>query len=331
MRIKYLKCMVLLMVSSFIFVGCSDVSKNETAACVVGEKKAVVSKDVKKEVNLENNKKTNVNESINNHNNLNNFGLACKSGEWIYYLQQQDDDGKLYKKKEDGSSVTKLCDDYAFYINVVGDYVYYNNASDGNKIYRIKNDGSEKTKLSDDVVEEIYVDKNIIYYIKSEDCKMYKLYIDTKKSEKVSDDMIQLGGIDLDDEWIYYINEGIYKMKKDGAEKKLVLAQESYIFNLIGVDNEYIYYLTDMGIYKIKKDGNLNEKVYEGNASWGNLQGDKIFFSDINNGCIYVVDKNGKNLKKLVEDFAYRINVVGNLIYYDYSNRPIKLKWKKLN
>ncbi|MGI6711164.1 MAG: DUF5050 domain-containing protein [Bacillota bacterium] len=47
--------------------------------------------------------------------NLNNNGLFAKAGDWIYYSNLIDQ-GKLYKMKADGTEVTKITDDYAWYI-----------------------------------------------------------------------------------------------------------------------------------------------------------------------------------------------------------------------
>lgn len=86
-------------------------------------------------------------------------------GDWIYY-SNYDDEGKLYKVKSDGSGEKiKLSDEDAGYINVLGDYVYFNTSK--GKIFRVPldSDGSSKpeelgaAKSSDKItlVEDVYV------------------------------------------------------------------------------------------------------------------------------------------------------------------------------
>jgi hypothetical protein len=60
----------------------------------------------------------------NSSGNIVNGGLLALDDGWIYYNSVYDNFG-LYKIKLDGSGKTKLCDDYAWCINVVGDWLYY--------------------------------------------------------------------------------------------------------------------------------------------------------------------------------------------------------------
>ncbi|MCY6371165.1 DUF5050 domain-containing protein [Clostridium ganghwense] len=339
---KLLIITTLLMFSSLTFSGCKN-AVEEKAVAVENSRKKIVNtysnnsnkNDEKSNINKNSKENSNVtikgNEKGNTAGNLNNFGFAAKKGDWIYYLHEEDGKRYLYKKKIDGSSKIKLTDDTPFYINVVGDYIYYNNTSDNNNIYRIKTDGTGREKISEDEVQEIYVEGNNIYYINLEDWKLYRLSIDKKEKVKLSDDTIEVGGIASDEEWIYYTNKGIHKIKKDGSDKTVVAEENSDFISLIGIEGDWIYYLNESGIFKIKKDKSSKENIFSGIAAWGNLDKEHIYFSDINNGCICKIDKDGKNKVKVVDDFAYKINVVGDSIYYDYSNRPIKLKWDKIN
>lgn len=325
-RGRHLLIVAIIIFISIIFVGCKDkdFTSNDTPSCDANKQQIVHEKE---NVVVASKEEVNENENGNTNGNLNNFGLAVEKKGWIYYLYEKDDKGYIYKKKIDGSSNTKLCDDYGFYINVVGNYIYYNNADDNNHIYRIKTDGTGREKISNDVVQDVYVEGKFIYYVNAEDGKIYKLKIDNKEKVKLSDDIIETGGIVIDKEFIYYNNKGITKIKKDGSAKTSILQDNSNVFTIIDVDQQWMYYLNDVGLFRIKKDGTLKEQLYSGSASWGNVKGEYIFFSDINDGCIYKLSKDGKSKTKVVEDLAYKINIIGNEIYYDYSNRPMKMKW----
>jgi len=75
--------------------------------------------------------------------NIVNGGYVAQKSDWIYY--QSNDGGKLYKIRTDGSSRTKLNDDSSYWINVVGDWVYYTNFNDDiGKFYKIRTDGTER-------------------------------------------------------------------------------------------------------------------------------------------------------------------------------------------
>jgi len=46
----------------------------------------------------------------------------------------------------------------------VDDWIYYVNVSDNNKPYKIKTDGTSKTKISDEFVSNIFVLDDKLYY-----------------------------------------------------------------------------------------------------------------------------------------------------------------------
>ncbi|MCL1866505.1 MAG: DUF5050 domain-containing protein, partial [Oscillospiraceae bacterium] len=52
-----------------------------------------------------------------------NFGLAAVQGDWVYYSCIS---GGIWKSRTDGTGKTRITDDSAFFINVVGDWIYYN-------------------------------------------------------------------------------------------------------------------------------------------------------------------------------------------------------------
>ena len=78
-------------------------------------------------------------------------------GEWVYYIDASSKTNKMYKVKTDGTSRTKLSEDVVLYMVVVQDYVYYSNASDGLKLYKMRTDGTSKTKLSNEIALDINV------------------------------------------------------------------------------------------------------------------------------------------------------------------------------
>lgn len=81
--------------------------------------------------------------------NISNGGYAAIQGDWIYYGDMGLSSG-LYKIKTDGTDWQRLSDDFASYINVVGDWIYYHRKDDDvivgrtTLLYRIKTDGSDR-------------------------------------------------------------------------------------------------------------------------------------------------------------------------------------------
>lgn len=312
---------------SIISVGCGTTAKKISNSSS--------SNSIKKDTVEENksNDKNNViindtqNYKGNTNGNLNNFGLADEENGWIYYLHEDNGNGQIYKKKLDGSLNTKISDDYGFYINVLGDYIYYNNADDNNHIYRVKIDGTGREKLSDDVVQYIYGENRFLYYLNMEDGKIYRFDINTKEKVKLTDDIVESSGFILDKDYIYYGYKGVCRINKDGSEKKAIIQDENFMYNVVDIEEQWIYYFNDMGLFKMKKDGSEEIQLHDGMVAWVNALDDKIYFSDVNSGCVFKVSKDGREKSKVLEEVGYKINIVDNLMYYDYSNRPMKLKW----
>ncbi|MCL2884154.1 MAG: DUF5050 domain-containing protein [Oscillospiraceae bacterium] len=90
-------------------------------------------------------------------------GRFCVVGDRIYYSNASDG-YKLYVIHIDGTGAQKLSDDVPFSLNVAGGRIYYGNTGDSNKLYVMNTDGSGVQKLSDDSVMDINVAGDRVYY-----------------------------------------------------------------------------------------------------------------------------------------------------------------------
>lgn len=132
---------------------------------------------------------SNSNESGNNYGNLANGGYAAYNDGYIYYVNGigvgGTSDGKLYRVNSDWTETTKIVDDKAQSINIVGDWIYYINKSDNYKLYKARKDGTQKMMLSEERCNSIHVKGDWIYYtaIFAEDVEPYRIKLDgTEKS-----------------------------------------------------------------------------------------------------------------------------------------------------
>ena len=97
-------------------------------------------------------------------NDVDSCFMINVDNDWIYY-RNNEDNGRLYKIKTDGSERTRLNQDETSCINVVGEWIYFRNNSDKSSLYKIRTDGSEKTKLNDvDTTSICVVDDKIYCY-----------------------------------------------------------------------------------------------------------------------------------------------------------------------
>ncbi len=265
-------------------------------------------------------------DTSNTISNLNNAGIAAQQGDWIYYIYKKDNNYSLYKKKMDNSSETKICDDCSLSINVVGDYIYYINHSN---IYKIKTDGTDKKQICQEKASRIYVVDDFICYQNMDDMKIYILNLTDNETYKLCDDTVEYGKFIVNEDCIYYSSNGLNKIKIDGSNKTKLT---TYDCNFPTIVDNFIYYLSDDKIYKMNLDGSNTQEIFNGHVlAWLNITNNHIYFSDINNGGIYRLNLDGSEKKKISDDFAFKINIVDNWLYYDYSKRPMDFKWINLN
>ena len=80
---------------------------------------------------------------------------------WMYYCSS----GGIYKVRVDGTENKCISSIESTNINILGDWIFYNNPNDNNKIYRMNIDGGENTKIGDvsDVADINLAGEWIIY------------------------------------------------------------------------------------------------------------------------------------------------------------------------
>jgi hypothetical protein len=153
------------------------------------------------------------------------------AGDYIYYLHVIYEDAEpgladydydeynIYKIKTDGSEDQKLCGNGGYFLNVVGERIYYVNYSDD--LYTIKTDGTDRKKLIDKA-DYINVAGDWIYY---GDWGLYKIKTDGSEMQQLIKDE-KLLNINVAGDWIYYYNDSdggkLYTIKIDGSGRRLV-------------------------------------------------------------------------------------------------------------
>ncbi|MCX7749884.1 MAG: DUF5050 domain-containing protein [Clostridia bacterium] len=251
-----------------------------------------------------------------------NISMVAEKGDWIYYSNSSDG-YKLYKVKTDGTGKVKISDDACGSINVLEDWIYYQNNSE-KRIYKIKTDGSSRIKISDDHGMYLNVVGDWIYYVNFMDDQklLYKIKTDGTGRTKLDDGKCH--NVNVYNGWIYYSKETkksdgsnlyeTYKMKTDGSNKSKLGNGLHCV-----VDGEWIFFSnTDDGsrIYKMRVDGSSKTKISDDASVFLNQKDGWVYYSNKDDGMrLYKIKVDGSGRKRLGYHTLF-INMVDEWVYF---------------
>jgi len=256
--------------------------------------------------------------------NINNWGIVAMQDDRVYFSLFGDLwMGLFLTSNLDGSDRRVLSRDTAYFINVVGDWLYYSNFSEGEAIFRIKNDGSEREALNTEASRNVTVIGDWIYYINSDDDRtIYRMKTDGSERERLNNDTSSF--INVVGDWIYYSNvddnNSIFRISTDGSQRERVNSFNSTYLNVV---DDWIYYRYWDGvgpgpIYRVRIDGSGKEKINDDNSMYINVVGDWIYYRDNWQGVVCRIKTDGTERQELNDVASSAINVVGDWIYYTF-------------
>lgn len=183
-------------------------------------------------------------------------------------------------------------------------YVYYVNSADKNSLYRKTLTGKMDTQISLDKAQYINVMGDWVYYSNySDNGKIYKMKKDGTKKQKLCDDTATY--ITVSGGTIYYANQSdkgrLYKINTDGTIDGGALNRDP---------SGKVHGAPVMDDY-----GNYNKATDQ--ANFINVVGDWIYYSNFSDGHkIYTVNKDGNIRRKVNDEWADGIQIVGAWAYY---------------
>jgi hypothetical protein len=264
--------------------------------------------------------------------NIVNLGRVAQQGDWIYYVYQDSllssdirdlSKGHIYKIRLDGSNQQKINEDLSYYLNVLGDWVYYCNLDDDAKIYKVRTDGTERTKITDEKSSYLNVLGDWIYYCNWDDGgKIYKIRTDGTERTRINNG--KSFSLNVIGDWIYYSNgdhdSKIYRIRTDGSDRKKLNEDRSAHIKVIG---DWIYYMNwsrgdGLTLYKIKTDGTNRIKLTDHSVYNFNVADNWVYYTNKSDGSmIFKVSTDGEGNALIVDDSIIgHLNVADDWIYY---------------
>ncbi|UNC91096.1 DUF5050 domain-containing protein [Candidatus Contubernalis alkaliaceticus] len=259
--------------------------------------------------------------------NIVNGGTAAQLDDWIYYGNFHDEAGfyeaGFYKIKTDGSGRTKLSSDKPYFINVVGDWIYYCTKNEKG-IYRIKTDGSGRTRFLEEEACCVSVSGDWIYYSNLDDSRrIYKVRTDGSELTRLNDDKSY--GINVVNDWVYYDSDGINKIRTDGSERARLIEDHPICINVV---DDWVYYINkDDGdkIYKIKTDGSERSRINNDHSWFINVKDDWIYYSNSDDEhFLYKIRTDGSARSRLIDIYSDDIQIIEDWIYFHVNMFRIK-------
>lgn len=163
------------------------------------------------------------------------------------------------------------------------------------------------------------------------------VYGEVNEQGNTSSNILNLGYIDKEGEWIYYSNiadgSQLYKSKLNHENETQICDD---IPNYINVVDNWIYYSNvkdGFKIYKVKKDGTERTKLNNEGSFWVNVIGDWIYYGmrEKDGQKLYKIKTNGSEKKEISKNKIYGLIIKDNWAYYSNESDDHKIYKVKLD
>ena len=273
----------------------------------------------------------------------NGLGEFVQDENYVYYCSYDDDKNlALYKSSSDFEETVLLGNIRAFHLNVLNNWIYYENGEDNSTVYKIETDGQNNQKISDiQSVNNLTAIDDKLYFILirvvpddiSISDGIYVMDTDGNNLKQLTD--LGAGQMYIYDGVIYFkanraenYGSDLYKMNLDGTGQTRLSLEYVGINNFV-VYNGYIYYHTmTSNLYKISVDGGrpeiavpMDEGIVLGKI---NICGNTLFYSFTANTLaaqlasdgIHALNLDTGEDKRLIPKRANDIFIINNQIYF---------------
>lgn len=264
----------------------------------------------------------------NTDENISNIGSVCQRGNTVYY--QNDKDGFSIYKSENGGEGVKLNSGTSYFINAVGDYVYYVHEDSDFHIYRMKTDGSENTELINQAAYYMTVYNDKIYFVNYDDSQaIYMANIDGSEVTKIVDAVCYYP-IVADNALFYvdYSNDGkVTRANLDGSSPRVLdennpivgaylnyydgkLYYTNATSETTGTSAEYSNYLFS---YDLAEE--TTSTIVEAPCADVNVYNGKIYYSSLEDNKVYSCDLEGNDIELVYDNNGIFINTSEDYLY----------------
>lgn len=277
------------------------------------------------------------------------LGIAAKSKNEVYFLGYKKATVQGIYKIDEKNKIQKIFDSNFSYLNIEGNYIYYIEKNDNVfNINKSKLDNKDKTTIISDVdYDKILVKDGWIYYFKNN--ILYRVRTNNKNNEEVTKKRVYTYQIIKNDIYYTYRNSNnkytIEKMNLNNKKETVIYNNAGMYFN---IKNNTIYYILAVyneskyqykyDLYSIKTNGkNKNHlKSIKDKINNINMSDTGIYYikeKSSNKNAIYRLSLNGKNEEEIfvLNGSQTPINIIDEYIYYIDNNKQRQLSTYRYN
>lgn len=255
----------------------------------------------------------------NSFENISQGGLMVASGDWIYY-SNVNTDSTIWRMKADESEKSQVFSNPAWHISIHNDWLYYRQLNKGYLRRYNLNDGTDEILVNRDIYEPKVVGNYIYYGDASDDSyDLYRINTDGENEVKITDGIVLYCCVT--DKRIYYLdtaeNRKGYSVDLDGNDKQLWYAGRVGTIDYV----DGVIYFTDAeqgGLYSLNPyDGEIT-KISDFKMWSINIYNGEIYYADgKNDGALTKTSLANPNEKQVLSsDKCELINVCGGWVQY---------------
>lgn len=228
-------------------------------------------------------------------------------GSYIYYIRNGKSKGAdtknalsfnnngIVRINLKGNNIKILYDNPCTFMNVHGNYVYYQHYDkDGLTFYSVKIDGNEEKKISNQPIMPISIWDNILYYSKIKTTNsISKMNLNDGSTNTLYSDENTYAPV-VNGNFIYFIsitdNYSIKRIHTEGNNPETIVKDSCSTYN-ISPDGKYLYYQVDDTINNSIRIMNLEtgkvNTLLDGNYKQIHIVGNYVYFSDFDENNTY--------------------------------------------
>lgn len=223
-------------------------------------------------------------------------------GKYIYYIRNNKNkdtnsesvlnfnSNGIFRMNLNGENMNMLYDKPSTFINVHGNYVYYQHYDkEGLTFYSVNIDGTEEKKISSEPIMPISIIDNTLYYSKTGDTNLInRMHVNGESATTIYQNENTYAPV-VHDNYIYFISiSDHYRIKRiqlDGSNPETVVDESCSTFN-ISDDGNYLYYQVDDTVNNRLCIMNLQtgeeNTIADGDYKQINITSNYVYFTDFN-------------------------------------------------